>query len=382
MVNEKEFKEIIEWEGEEGKYVVSLYLDVDGKKYPKREYLINLKSLIKERKEELEKKKFSEEEKSAIYNDLDKIFEYVNYDFARSGWKGLIVFACSEKKLFKSYFSPDPVRNLLIVNFEPYTKPLFALLKQYSHLGTVIVDGKRAKIYHIHMGAVKLLADIISEVPDKVRTAGWQGYEEKRIKAHIQDHLMRHLKNIALKVKELDSLYHFNYLVMGGRKDILAKFLPHLQTYLVEKSLGEVLLEINTPSEVVMQKTLELEANFRKKKLADTISTLQLEANKGGLAVINLTETLKAINQGAVKTLFVKEGLYRKGFICLNCGYLEDKENTCPICEQEMSHTEYLINELIEAAIQQDSDIEYIPEELYIDNRKLPEIGAFLRFKP
>lgn len=81
-----------------GDYVVSLYLEVDGKKYPNNEYETILKELIKEAKTNIAK--YPENIRKNINNDFDEIWKKIHNEYQRGSDKSLALFCSSKAHLW------------------------------------------------------------------------------------------------------------------------------------------------------------------------------------------------------------------------------------------------------------------------------------------
>src|SRR4030042_2639621 len=80
-------------------YIISLYLEVDGKKYPNDEYLIVLKELLKEVKQSIQT--YSDEQKKNLLDNFDAIWNHFQLNYERAQEKTIALFCSANKRLWE-----------------------------------------------------------------------------------------------------------------------------------------------------------------------------------------------------------------------------------------------------------------------------------------
>lgn len=359
--------------------VSSLYLNVNEKRFSKKEYVIRLKDLIKQRRQDVKNADVNSEIKTSLEEDFKKIQNYVEQEFSGKGVRGVVVFSASKKNFWQVYHLPLPVKTCLIVSGEPYVRPLTALLDEYKHYCTVAVSRDKARIFEVYLGEITEHTEIFNQVPGKVRIAGWYGLEERRIERNIEDKVHRHFKEVADATLELFKKKRFDWLIVGGKRESVSTFEKHLHTYLRDRIIDRVDLDPNASLHEALLKTQEVAQRVEREEEARLIHHLLEEVNSKGLGVIGLEDTLKAIWQGQVNVLLLKDDLSVPGFVCPKCGYMSTEKSECPNDKIAMTATPDILEEAVESAIIQNCQIEHIAESQELDN--MGGIGAILRFK-
>ncbi len=162
--------------------ISSLYLRL----WPdQRIHQTKVKDLIRGKLDEFGRESHPLEERQWVEKDLKKMQEFVG-SIRGSPRKGVVIFSCSAHEVWEVFFLSRPVRDLLILDFSAYIRPLAAILDQYRRVCTLLVDRTRARIFEVFMGEIEEQTEIFSDVPSKVREAGWYGLTERRIERHIQ----------------------------------------------------------------------------------------------------------------------------------------------------------------------------------------------------
>ncbi len=359
--------------------VSSLYLNVNEKRFSKKEYAIRLKDLIKQRRQDIKNPDVTCEIKASLEEDFKKIQDYVEQQFSGRGVRGVVVFSSSKKNFWQVYHLPQPVKTRLIVNGEPYIRPLTALLDEYKRYCTVVVSRDKARIFEVYLGKIMEQTEIFNQVPGKVKIAGWYGPEERRIERNIENKIHRHFKEVADATLEFFKKKRFDWLIVGAKRENISAFEGHLHTYLRDRIIGRVDLDPGTSLQEALLETQEVAQRVEREEKARLIRHLLDEANSNGLGVIGLEDTLKAIWQGQVNVLLLKDNLSVPGFICPKCGYMSTEESDCPHDNVAMIATPDILEETVESAIIQNCQIEHVVESQELDN--IGGIGAILRFK-
>lgn len=356
-------------------FVVSVYLNVDGKRFTKRDWETLLKDLIKDRRKQLQAEPIPSAVRNALEGDFERIQRFFNQEYSGKGAKSVACFSCLKKNLWQVYYLPQPVRSRLIVSHQPYLPPLLTLLTENKHYCVVLVSREKARIFKSYLGEIEECSEIFDEVPGKVRIAGWYGLEERRIERHIEDHVHRHLKKVADALARLFKVQPFDGLIIGGRREILPDFEHHLHTYLKERIIGRINVEPETELPIIWREVGKVISQFEKAQKEKLVQRVMEESQSGGLGVIGLKETLKALWQGQISTLLVQEGLSLSGYVCPKCGYMSDNENYCPYDRLEMRKTPDLMEEVVEAAMIQNCEI------IHVSESQVGEMAGLLRFK-
>ena len=115
--------------------------------------------------------------------------------------------------------------------------------------------------------------------------------------------------------------------------------------------------------------------NLFEKNLLDKLNDEFYNDQKG---VIGIKQVEKALEEGKVDTLIIKEDFHQKGWICKKCGYSTENEvNICPRCDNKMKRTVDISDDLVHSALKINANIEYVA----IDMGKYDPIAAILRYK-
>lgn len=379
FLNSAEIRKLAQLRSEKG-VLISLYLNVDGRKYShKQDYEFELKLLIKKAvKEWLENGRLNREQQIALKNDFNEIFNYVTGEFVRQGYKGLVIFKSGLDKIWQVYPLAVPVPTRIFISQEAYTKMLSTLLDEYKRFCTVVVDRRKVRYFTVYLGQIEEHQGVFENewVPDKVKEGEWAGLKQSRIARHIEDHVLHHLKECARFTFNFFKMHNFDFLIIGGHKELIAKFKTVLHPYLQQRVAGYFLAEPDSSLTQVLAQSLAIEEQVEKAEEEKAIARLKKQAQANGLAVLGLTATIEALNRSQVNTLVIKESFQPEGWFCLKHYFLAVKQEKCPVCQRDLEFESDLSEAMVQAAIERHAKVETVRHL-----EEFPEqVGAILRF--
>ena len=337
-----------------------------------------VKDLIREKLGELGRADQSPDVKRSVEKDLERIQEFVE-TVRESPHKGLAIFSSTVEKIWEIFFLPQPVRDLLVLDFSAYIRPLTSILDQYRRVCTLLVDRTRPRIFEVFMGETGEQTEIFTDVPSKVRESGWYGLSERRIERHIKHHLYDHLKGVSDQTFTHFDKKGFDWLFLGGQIEVLPQMENMLHSYLRKRLKRAFRMDLNSDPKEVLDKTLELERQVKKEEDQSHVSRLMNSLKPEGLGVTGIHETLSSLYEGSAHRLLVEEGFSREGAYCSKCGFMGLSGSKCPVCAGMMTAVPDTVDEAVAAAIDQNCEVVHITPGCGL--KELGSIGALLRYK-
>lgn len=371
MLDRTELKEIASMEGG---YFVSLYLNVDPLFNARGDYMVHFKNMMKNTVESLDKVVYK-----AVKDDLEKIDNYVTSN-KRMFKKGLAIISSTDRSLWKEYNLNVPVKNELVIDKTPYTKPLMDILDNYQRYAILLVDKESARIFIVHLGEIIEYGEIHTpDVPGKHKKGGWFALSQNHYERHIDYHVGMHLKDVVEKVDSFLSKEYIGRLIIGGSDEAVSMVKGMLHKTVLDKVIGTVKIEMFAKNAEVLRKVEPIVSEYEKKKEEETVESLIEKAMKNENAVLGLDNVINALQQQRVMKLVFVKNYKASGYTCSACGYMSvQRVDSCPFCNGKMELVDYMVDLAGEKAIQQNAFIEVVSE-----NKKLMDaggIGAFLRF--
>jgi peptide subunit release factor 1 (eRF1) len=378
--------------------VTTLYLKLGPRERENFGYKITLKNLAKGLRDEIGKSGLPKEALESVESDLSKIQSFIDNQDELTECRGLALFSCSGGRFWEALKLPSLDRNQLLIDRAPVLGQVFKSDDDNSHIVTVLIDRKKARIFSIGLDGAEEILDYFE--PSAERSTKFhnpqgkytkktapvstfrsltQGFGEFSFNRMIENEIHKHFKYVAQMLKDYCRNEKVNWLVLGGTEENVTEFSHHLPTDLRDKLAGSVNIDLERvkPSlvaEVSLDVLEKTRAGRQKKLLQEFADKLPV-----GYAVDGLRGTLDALRNGQVRVLFVEDGFKQPGFLCPDTGdYLIDAGGKCPGGGEPVPVAD-LVERAIEEAFGQGAEVEIIQDEPY--KKQIHGTGAILRFK-
>lgn len=367
-----------------GQYLTTtLYLQLEDA--PQASHTIALKDLVRQRKQELEALNLSSDASRSVQADLKKIHDFVNLKFSREGVRTLILFSCSGMNWWKELTFRSTVLHSfgsqLVIQEKPYLKPLNMALEEYHRFLVISIGRPKAALYEVYAGEIQQRLAVTDEVPKRVRVGGYGGYDERHIERHIDDHVRRHFRNVADRAYEIFRASGAAHVILAGTDQNVTEFQSFLHSSMQERIAGMITEELSGDnSRSLLEKSLKVEQEVRETGDRKILTRLFDQVSSGGLAVVGLDPTLRALQFGQVNMLIAQHGFATDGSRCQSCGSLQLHSGTCEYCGGSLQ----VVNDIVDLAAQdvlgQGGSVKFIGLS---DSplAKSGNIGALLRFR-
>jgi peptide subunit release factor 1 (eRF1) len=358
--------------------VLSLYLDLTG---GPRRFRPALRNMIREEKDRLiDEKILSEELIPIVEDDFYRIQQYIdNLNRQRGLRKGIAIFSFNKGGLWEVFNLPGPVMNSLYVCYKPQLRPIIQMMELYRRTVIVILSKDRARIFKYFNGDLAEFSQISTDVPERVKKAGFYGREERGIERHIKDHVRGHLKAVSEILDDINSKSPFDWLIIGSNTELAEELKNVIPSEMSRKIRCVIPIELDIHKRSLYKKVMEVEKELKEKDDRELVNELFNSLGPSGLGVSGLNETLYCLYQGDAQILLVEEGFSKEGGICLSCGFLSVEVDKCPICSIRQLYIKDVISEAMALAVKKNCRVAMIQKDLGLE--KLGRIGAILRYK-
>lgn len=352
--------------------VTSVYLNTDGSRYPRPEdYEARLEGLLRDVRHGAEK--WGEEGRQAVEADIDRIRRWVRDEFERGDVRGLGLFS-SAGDLFETVEVAKPVRNVARVSDRPYVVPLEALLGRHHHIGLVIVERDKARIFRYQLGRVWEYQGLATDVHRHHKQGGWSA---QRYQRNIEHTALHHKKDTDEVLRKLHEEHPLHALVIAGPHAEAMELSRNLHPYLREVLHEEpITMPLEVDASDLMERFTAVEQELvsaRRRQLLDRLAAAQGQAEK---AARGIRHVLEAMNARRVEVLFVVEGAGEPGYRSANNALALTREGAAAYGEP-VTPVDDVIDELIEEAVRSGAQIEFFRDETRLDGHP---VAALLRF--
>jgi len=319
--------------------------------------------------------------------DLEKILSIAEQMHGNQA-RAKAIFAYGREGFWREFdLPPDLPGTQLYVNRRFHLKPMAAMLAIRPHLGVVLLDRQRARLFDIHLdetkkeNAIKEQLDLFQPIFRRGKSDGYAGYDAGHAERRVADDVLHHFRTVASVLKERTEKGAWEQLIVGCQEKNWFDFEPQLHSYVRQRVLGHFsidittsnLEEIRTWASSVLQ---EAQDNQRKQLVKDVIS----HARGHRRGVTGLRRVLKALQMGEVQTLVMSENFHARAVECSSCGYVDSHMvKFCHACGRSTLEMEDVGDALSPMAIRRDIQLYLVKDNQELDNAG--NIGALLRFR-
>ncbi len=351
MLARSTLDELLDYDGVPGRKVISLYLDVDGARFPGRtEYEAELKSLLRRAAHYIEDSVTDREEAALLSAELEEIRRFISIDFRRNGARGLALFSCRSEDFWRVLPLGVPPANVIFVDTLPRVAPLAELIGRHRNLCVLVTNKERARVFRTFAGDIEEYSQVLDKVPGHHDQGGW---EQSKLQRWHDLEVRGHLKRAADAVLDLFKRERFDGLVLGVPEELAPELNRVLHPYLRERIVGRFTIDANAAEREILAQVSELEESLQQRGRETLLASLAAELAAGRNAAGGLDDVLTALNQRRVGELIVAAGFSRPGRRCTTCGTLSATREECPTCGQQTEAAEDIVAEARESAVRQ-----------------------------
>lgn len=352
--------------------VTSVYLNTDGARFPRpADYEARLDGLLREVRRQAEP--LSDAAREAVEADARAIRRWVRDEFERDGVRGIGLFS-SGGQLFDDVQLAVGVRNLSRVQDRPYVVPLEALLGRSHHLGLVIIERDRARIFRYQLGVVWEYQGLESDVHGQHRQGGWSA---RRFEKNIEHQVLHHMKDTGEVLLRLHEDQPLDALALAGPQQEVVEFSRALHPHLQKIVHGDPMsLPLAVEAHDLLDRFQQMEQELVSGRRAHLLQRLAAAQGQAEKAARGIRHVLEAVNGKRAEVLFVVEGAGVPGYRSAT-GALALHEQEAAAYGTPVTAVDDLVDEMIEEAVRADTHIEFFRDEVRLDGHP---VAALLRF--
>ena len=366
MLKDQDLQELLDFQA--GSPVLSVYLNTDPAEGNADDYKLHLRSMLKD---------------TVLPEDAEIAIRYFDLEHDWSG-RSVALFSCAEDGFFRSYSLAVPVGNRVRIGERPHVKPLADLMDSYGGYGVVLIDKQSARMFYFNLGELREEQGMSGESVRRTKHGGGSQAAGRRGGTAGQTDYTDELaeRNIKEAVESATRFFTENKVrrvLIGGTEDNVALFRGQLPKAWQSLVVGTFPVSMHATHNEVLEKAMEAGAQAeisKKEHLANTIVTNAAKEHGG---VLGLEETLKAVHDGRVQILLIREGFRAPGCRCKGCGYLSSKEQAaCPYCGGECEQIADAVELAVRKVMQLGGEVDVLPVDQVVG--QFDDIGALLRY--
>ncbi len=322
--------------------VVSLYLDVDGRRRPRpQEYERQLDRMVRDALG-------SFDDGRPAARDLERIAAHVHRGLDRSRVRGLALFSCESAGLWEALELPIPVCDELVVNRSPQVAQLERLSQEHRSFGVLLADRQRARVLVIEMGEVAHGGALFDELPRHEDDRG--EWDKDHVHGHQAVAAQHHLRRAGQLAFSVFKRRGFDHLVLSGPESVLAEVERELHSYLRDRIVARLSIPTAAGDDEVRQAVLRVEEQVERDRECALVRSLR-ERLSTGTAVAGLGPVLQALLERRVEALLVSPGFRTAGWRCPRCAALAERGRRCAVCSAPMDRVDDVVEEAVGDAV-------------------------------
>ena len=366
MLNELNLQELLNFRPTH--QVLTIYLNTDPKLGNADHYKLNLRNMLKG---------------VDMPADVSAVEHYFEREFDWSG-RSIAVFSCAPADFFRAYPLAIPVQSRLRISNAPHVKPLINLLDFYGGYGVALVDKQGARLFYFHLGELREQDGVLGEEVRHTKRGGASSFPGRRGgiagRTNYMEEVIEHnMKEAADFASHFFSENDVRRIILAGTDENVHQFRGHLSKSWQSLVVGTFPMAMTASKEEVMNQAMKVgqQTEFEHEhKLVDIVMTSAAKKHGG---VVHLDSTLKAVHDGRVHTLVIRDGFRAPGYLCQGCGYVTAQAfATCPFCGKLFAQIPDAVEMAVRSVMQSGGEVEVLQNVLA--SEKLGNIGALLRY--
>jgi len=276
--------------------VISLYLDMRADQHGRTNYDAFLRKTFSDRSRALKGSA-----RQSFDADVEKIQQYLGE--VRRSANGLAIFACSDSSFFEAVELDAPVEHhWLFIGSVPHLYPLARINDQFPRYAALLVDSNTARLFVFGLGTAERQEQVKNV---KTRKSAMGGWSQARYQRHIENFHLQHVKEVVDVLDKTVRAESLDRLVIACEDSVRALLMEQMPKHLSEKVVDLMKLDINTPENQVLTRTLEALREHDADTDVTQVQRMFDAWHAGGLAVAGPEQTLDVLQKGQVEELLI-----------------------------------------------------------------------------
>jgi peptide chain release factor subunit 1 len=265
-----------------------------------------------------------------------------------------------------------------LVDATPWIRTLLPALDEYQRALVAVVDRGSAHVYELYLGRMRDAGRLDAKKLRMPAYGGWHGLDEYRVRNKADELSKRHFRALAATLAQQFRTDRFDLMVLAGHRHELPALIELLPDALRSRLAGTFAVDPDTVTPAVLRERAdEVLDQFRLEQQRREVEKVFATAAVDGLAVVGLEACLWAGSVAAIDTLFVEDGAVSPGVVCDRSRWFATAAERCPLCEGELRSTPDVIDELVEAVIDEGGSINHVRADTELRERVA---AAVIRF--
>ena len=240
--------------------------------------------------------------RQSLDTDVERILAWLERE-PRPQANGLALFACAAADFFEAvqFQAPFP-HSEVFVGPAPHLYPLAAVADRYRRHAAVVLDTHSARIFVFGLGEVMAEHAIESQAPPQSDAGGWS---QARYQRHVEEFQRHHARDVAEALERLVREERVDRIVVAANDVALPLLRAELSKELAQRVLEVDELDVHSPRDRILRRSLEAARERDARDDAERVRRALDAYRAGGLGVVGVDATLRALANGQVHELLI-----------------------------------------------------------------------------
>lgn len=378
MISYDDIRQLQHYPSGHDSLILSLYVNIDQSDAANlnRGFETRIESLFRQT---AENQNSNEGHKERFKDECKRVRQFLR-DYVPRG-KALVVFSDSKQDFWWQRDLQVELPNGLRWSQQPWVRPLLEVVEDHDRLGVVLIDKQRARVLTADAEGIQQQAEILSEAPNRHATSGTDHIRSQmHMERDHEKHVQWHARRVADELTSLVDHLKLSRLVIGGPVEATSMFIGELPKRIQQMILGTIHTPVDAGNDRLIAELKAVQEKAEHEDEAKIVDALITAAMKHDRAMLGVSDTLEAIQEGRVYRLVVAKDFRIEGKECSLCHMLlwNGNEN-CPFCGGKLDAAPDLINRASHRVLDMGGKVQLVSGEAAA---KLADagIGAVLRF--
>jgi peptide chain release factor subunit 1 len=245
--------------------------------------------------------------RASLERDVERIGAYLASELRPSA-NGVAIFACADADDFfeAMQFNVAIDEHQLVIGDRPHLYPLAKIDARYARAAAVLCDTNRARIMVFAGPTMEAQHEVTGT---KTRRSQMGGWSQARYQRHIENFHEQHVKEVVETLDRIVRDEELPHILLFGDAVVIPMLREEMGPSLLEKVIDASNLPMGSKDSVVVEKVLESLSRHDAASDREKVEALFDAYRSGGLGVIGVKETMKALDMGQVDELLLSGSL-------------------------------------------------------------------------
>jgi len=378
MISYDDIRQLQHYPSDPDSLILSLYVNVDQSNAANlnRGFETKVESLCRQL---AEKQNSNEGSKQRFDAECERVRKFLRAYVPKG--KALVVFSDSKQDFWWQRDLQVDLPTELRWSDQPWVRPLLEVIEDHDRFGVVLIDKHRAKILAVDAGGIKQQAEFVSDVSNKHATTGTDHiWSQTQMDRDHSKHVQWHAKRVAEELASVIDRMKLSRIVIGGPVEAVSVFTGELPKRIQHMIIGAISAPVDANHDRLVAELRAVQERAEQQDEAKIVDAMITAARKGERAVLGVSDTLTAIQEGRVYRMVVARDFRVDGKECGTCGVLiSNGGEKCLYCGGNLEPVPDLIDRASHRVLDLRGKVQMVCGEAAT---RLAEagIGAVLRF--